>query len=165
MFSKPTAFFKAHKPIEAFFNEPLGVGENLSALQGKVIGPRGRIHGEASFWNLFWWLNTDDEKIEASSLMAARRKYHKLRAQDPPITLEEINDDTTQESLESWPPNKFGRGQTASSFLRSSVSTGFRPKPIQWRLLGGAGGKPRRKMEPAKAQVSGNGKYYLYFTK
>ena len=149
LFSKPTAFFKAHKPIEVFFNEPIGGGEK--PLHGKVIGPRGRVHDEASFWNLFWWLNTDDDKIEASSLMAARRKYHKLRAQDPPIALEEINDDTTQESLEeieSWPPNKFGRGQAASSVLCSSVSTGWRPKPIQWRLVGGAGGKPRKKMEP-----------------
>ena len=81
---------------------------------------------------------------------------------NPPITLEEISDDTTQESLEeieSWPPNKFGRGQAASSFQRSSVSTGFRPKPIgQWRLLGGAGagGKPMKKVRP-KTKGSGDG--------
>ena len=170
LFSKPTAFFKAHKPIEVFFNEPIGGGEDLSALHGKVNGPRGRVHGEASFWNLFWWLNTDDAKIEASSLTAARKKYLKLRAHDD--GLEEVNDslnDTTQEPIESWPPNEFGRGQAASSFLRSSVSTGFRPKPItQWRLLGGAGasGKPTKKKGPAstKAQDSQKGNYIFITT-
>ena len=55
------------------------------------------------------------------------------------------------EEIESWPPNKFGRGQAVSSFQRSSVSTGWKPKPmIQWKLLGG--GKPRKKTEPTKAQ-------------
>ena len=165
LFSKPTAFFKAHKPIEVFFNEPIGGGEDLSALHGRVIGPRGRVHGEASFWKLFWWLNTDDAKIEASSLTAARKKYLKLRAHDD--GLEEIIDsfnDTTQEPIESWPPNQFGRGQALSSFQFSPVSTGFRPKPItQWRLLGGAGGKPRKKVEPsAKPRESENGNYYFF---
>ena len=86
---------------------------------------------------------------------------------NPPIIHEEINDyvnESTQgllEEIESWPPNKFGRGQAVSSFQFSPVSTGFRPKPItQWRLLGGAGGKPRKKMEPStKAQQSSKGNY------
>ena len=103
------------------------------------------------------------EEIEASPLAAARRRY-----QDPPIVLEEINDsinDTAQEPLEdieSWPPNNFGRGQVASSFQRSSVSTGFRPKPItQWRLLGGAGVKPTKMGPKTKAKTSQDGKYIL----
>ena len=85
-------------------------------------------------------------------MAAARRRY-----QDPPIVLEEINDsinDTAQEPLEdieSWPPNNFGRGQVASSFQRSSVSMGWKPKPmIQWKLLGG--GKSRKKTEPTKPE-------------
>ena len=138
------AFFKA--------NPPLGGGEK----------PSNAADEETPFWDLVWWIYSlkTVEEIEASPLAAARRRY-----QNPPIVLEEISDsfsDTTQESLEdieSWPPNQFGRGQAASSFQRSSVSTGFRPKPItQWRLLGGAGaiGKPMKKVRP-KTKGSGDG--------
>ena len=114
------------------------------------------------------YLEEEDDEVQKAmtrSLNKARKIHQDIDAQDhpnPPIALEEINDDTTQESLEeieSWPPNKFGRGQAFSSFQFSQVSTGFRPKPItQWRLLGGAGGKPRKKMESStKAQQSSKG--------
>ena len=136
------AFFKA--------NPPLGGGEK----------PSNAADEETPFWDLVWWIYSlkTVEEIEASPLAAARRRY-----QNPPIVLEEISDsfnDTTQEPLveiESWPPNKFGRGQSASSLQLSPISTGWRPKPIiQWKLLGGAG-KPK-KMGPTKAQESRNGK-------
>ena len=130
------AFFKA--------NPPLGGGEK----------PSNAADEETPFWDLVWWIYSlkTVEEIEASPLAAARRRY-----QDPPIVLEEINDsinDTAQEPLEdieSWPPNNFGRGQVASSFQRSSVSMGWKPKPmIQWKLLGG--GKSRKKTEPTKPE-------------
>ena len=105
------------------------------------------------------YLEEEDNEIQKAmtrSLNKARKIHQDIDAQDhpnPPIALEEI-DDTTQESLEeigAWPPNRFGRGQIASSFQRSSVSSGWKPKPmIQWKLLGG--GKPRKKTEPTKAQ-------------
>ena len=94
---------------------------------------------------------------------------------NPPIIHEEINDYVNEnaqgslEDIESWPPNKFGRGQAFSSFQFSQVSTGFRPKPItMWRLLGGAGGNPRKNAGPTtKAQESGKGNnhFCLFFTK
>ena len=46
-------------------------------------------------------------------------------------------------------PQQFGRGQTISS-----VGTGWKPKPNQWKLLGGIGGKPTKKTGP-KAKESG----------
>ena len=141
------AFFKA--------NPPLGGGEK----------PSNAADEETPFWDLVWWIYSQKtvEEIEASPLAAARRRYQNQ------IQNEEISDsfnDTTQgswEDIESWPPNKFGRGQATSSLQHSSVSTGWRPKPIQWRLLGGAGG-PRKKFEPkAKAQKSANGNFFFNF--
>ena len=42
---------------------------------------------------------------------------------NPPITFEEINDiaQGSLEDIESWPPNKFGRGQAFSSFQFSLI--------------------------------------------
>ena len=117
------------------------------------------------------YLEEEDDEVQKAmtrSLNKARKIHQDIDVQDqpnPPITLEEIIDDTTQESLveiESWPPNKFGRGQVASSFQRSQVSTGWKPKPfIQWKLLGGAGGRLRKKTGP-KAKESGIGKLNHY---
>ena len=49
-------------------------------------------------------------------------------------------------------PQQFGRGQTISS-----VGTGWKSKPYQWKLLGGTGGKPTKKTGP-KAKESAGGK-------
>ena len=116
------------------------------------------------------YLEEEDNEIQKAmtrSLNKAQKIHQDIDAQDhpnPPNALEEI-DDTTQESLEefeSWPPSQFGRGQAASSFQLSSVSTGFRPKPItQWRLLGGAGaiGKPTKRSK-SKVKGSEDGNYF-----
>ena len=109
------------------------------------------------------YLEEEDNEIQKAmtrSLNKARKIHQDIDAQDhqnPPIALKE----ESLEEFESWPPIQFGRGQAASSFLNSSFSTGFRPKPITWRLLGGAGGKPTKKigLAPTKAQDSQKGNY------
>ena len=74
---------------------------------------------------------------------------------NPPIVLEEIEP-------QPWPSNEFGRGQPVSSFQYSSVSTAWKSKPMQWKLLGGAGGKERKKMGPTtKARDSRNGIFFF----
>ena len=76
----------------------------------------------------------------------------------PPIVLEEIEARPSHLVLSL---NQFGRGQQVSSVQCSSFSTGWKPKPIpiQWRLLGGAGEKPRRKVGPTTKAQDGN---YFY---
>ena len=81
-------------------------------------------------------------------MMKAVSSYFFEEYPDAPLTnlkriLEEDNAD-----------DHFGRGQHVSS-----VSSGWRPKPIQWRLLGG--GKPRKNIgQTTKAQESCDGNYY-----
>ena len=80
-------------------------------------------------------------------MMKAVSSYFLEEYLDAPLTnlqriLEEDNAD-----------DQFGQGQ--------HVSTGWRSKPIQWRLLGG--GKPRKNIGPTtKAQESWDGNYYLF---
>ena len=58
-----------------------------------------------------------------------------------------------------------------TNLQRILVSTGWRPKPVQWRLLGG--GKPKKKVgsttkaqdRETKAQESRDGNYYFFFVK
>ena len=109
------------------------------------------------------YLEEEDNEIQKAmtrSLKKARKIHQDIDAQDhqiSPIALEE----ESLEEFESWPPIQFGRGQATSSFQHSSVSTGFRPKPItQWRLLGGAGaiGKPTKRPK-SKVKGSEDGNY------
>ena len=152
------AFFKAHKPIEVFFNEPLGGEEK--AIHGKVIGPRGRVHSASSFWKLKWWLLEDeDDEVQAAmtrSLNRARKNYEECLAQD---VQGDFDDEVQGEGGvgELHHLNQFGRGQ-----LIASVGTGWKPKPIQsqWKLLGGASGKPMKKIGP-KAKEAGGGKLHF----
>ena len=63
----------------------------------------------------------------------------------PPIVLEEIEAEARPSNM-VLSLNQFGRGQQVSSFQCSSVSTGWKPKSFQWRLLGG--GNARKKLGP-----------------
>ena len=62
-----------------------------------------------------------------------------------------------QEDGGQKPSIQFGRGQPLSS-----VSTGWMPKPIQWKLLGGAGGNTMKKVGPkTKAEEPRDGNYFF----
>ena len=99
-----------------------------------------------------------DEENEVSPLTSARKTYQKFFAQDGgPIPSSEAQDGEQnpsshaqdQDDGEPRPSNQFGRGQPLSS-----VSVGWKPKPIL-KLLGGAGGNTRKKTGPTtKAQGS-----------
>ena len=84
-----------------------------------------------------WWL-VEDEEDRVPPLTSTRKTYQKFFAY-------------VQEDDE--PSGRFGRGQPMPS-----VHTGWKPKPNQWRLLGG--GKPKKKVGP-KAQESQNGKFFF----
>ena len=114
---------------------------------------------ESPLWKFkswLWGLEDDDEAV-------AKKPFWTVNSGVAPDDDGPLDGGETQgslEDIESWPPNRFGRGQAVSSFQCSPVSTGFRPKPItQWRLLGGAGGNPRKKVGPG-TKAQGN-----YFTK
>ena len=125
------------------------------------IGEAKRV---TRFFELKWWLLgiEDEDEYEAAPLTSARKTYEKFFAQDGgPIPSSEAQDGEQnpsshaqdQDDGEPKPSNQFGRGQPLSS-----VSTGWKPKPIQWMLLGGAGGGTRKKTKPkTKAQESQDG--------
>ena len=101
------------------------------------------------------------EDDDVSPLTSARRTYEKFFAQDDggPIPSNDARDGgqipSTFPDVEPRPSNQFGRGQPLSS-----VSTGWKPKPIKWKLLGGAGGNTSKKTKPkTKAQEDGNKKF------
>ena len=112
------------------------------------------------FW-LYWGLEDLEEKVAQKPFWTVNSGV----APDDDGLLDGGKTETegSLEDIESWPPNEFGRGQATSSFQCSSVSTAWKPKPIQWRLLGGAQEKPKKMGPTAKGHESKKGKY-TYFT-
>ena len=84
------------------------------------------------------YLEEEDNEIQKAmtrSLNKARKRFEEDLAQG------DVDDEVQGEGGvgELHHPNQFGRGQPITS-----VGTGWKPKPtkpIQWKLLGGAGGK------------------------
>ena len=119
------------------------------------LGPEVK---ETPYWNFkMWLLEDEDDEVQAAmtrSLNRARKNYEEYLAQD---VQGDFDDEVQGEGGvgELHHPNQFGRGQHISS-----VGTGWKPKPIQWKLLGGAGGKPMKKIGP-KAKESGGGKLHF----
>ena len=103
--------------------------------------------GVTAYFELFWWIHLKEEEEDSvAPLSSARRTYNKFFASDGGRIPSNYSQDC--EPIPSTNQNQFGRGQPLSS-----VSTGWRPKPIQWKLLGG--GNTRKKTGPTtKAQES-----------
>ena len=105
---------------------------------------------ESPLWKFKFWLYWGLEDLEEG---AARKyqagKYWTVNSGVAPTRFDGGVD------IEEETRNGFGRGQPVSS-----VSTGWYPKPIQYKLLGGAVGK-KKKMGPTKAKKSQDGNYIL----
>ena len=112
---------------------------------------------ETPYWEFKWWLLEDeDDEVQAAmtrSLNKARKNFEEDLAQG------DVDDEVQGKGGvgELHHPNQFGRGQTITN-----VGTGWKPKPIQWKLLGGAGGK--KKMPSTKGQ-NRDGNYEFGFSK
>ena len=127
----------------------------------------GETPRTTAYFDLFWWIHLKEAEDEVAPLTLAQRTYDKFfaseydggeipatHAQDGwPIPSTDAQEDGGQNSS-----NQFGRGQPLSS-----VSTGWKPKPIMWKLLGGAGGNKRKNTKPkTKAEESQDGNYYYF---
>ena len=104
-----------------------------------------------AFFDLFWWIHLKEEEDSAAPLTSARRTYNKFFAQDDGGQIPS-NYSQDRGPIPSTTQDQFGRGQ-----LLSSVSTGWKPKPIGWKLLGGAGGNTKKTKPKTKAQESHDG--------
>ena len=116
---------------------------------------------ETPYWKFKWWLWTDeeeDDKVQAAmtrSLNKARKRFEEDLAQG------DVDDEVQGKDGvgvgELHHPNQFGRGQSITS-----VGTGWKPKPFQWKLLGGAGGK---KKAPSTKGQKQDGNYKFRYLK
>ena len=121
--------------------------------------PFGPDIKETPYWKFKWWLWTDeeeDDEVQAAmtrSLNKARKRFEEDLAQG------DVDDEVQGEGGvgELHHPNQFGRGQSITS-----VGTGWKPKPFQWKLLGGAGGK---KKAPSTKGQKQDGKYKFRYLK
>ena len=96
-----------------------------------------------AYFDLFWWIHLEEEEESVA-----------------PLTEDDggqIPSNYPQDCgpIPSTTQDQFGRGQPLSS-----VSAGWKPKPIQWKLLGG--GNTRKKTGPTtKAQESRKSSSFL----
>ena len=104
------------------------------------------------------YLEEEDNEIQKTmtrSLNKARKRFEEDLAQGDVDDEVQGKDGVGVGELQNL--NQFGRGQPTTS-----VGTGWKPKPFQWKLLGGAGGK---KKAPSTKGQKQDGNYSFRYLK